>query len=119
MCQKAFGDYFAPLAGVALRDFSWVKGRPGIFKSSEAVERGFCASCGTPLFFRYIDRDRISVSLGSLDDPQRIVPQRQYGIESRLSFWATLAALPGSRTEDEVPAEARERLASRQHPDHP
>ena len=119
MCQKAFGSYFAPLAGVALGDFAWVKGRPGIFRSSQAVERGFCEACGTPLFFRYIDRDRISISLGSLDDPRLVAPARQYGVESRLPFLASLTALPGSRTEDEIPAEARARLKSRQHPDHP
>jgi hypothetical protein len=118
MCQKAFGNYFAPLAGVARGDFAWVKGRPGIFRSSQAVERGFCAACGTPLSFRYLDRDRISISLGSLDDPRAIAPARQYGIEGRLPFLAELSGLPGSRTEDEVPAEARERLKSRQHPDH-
>ena len=60
MCQKAFGGYFAPLAGVPLGDFAWIKGTPGVFQSSEAVERGFCRDCGTPLFFRYVDKDRIS-----------------------------------------------------------
>ena len=119
MCQKAFGSYFAPLAGVPLGDFAWVKGEPGVFKSSEAVERGFCRDCGTPLFFRYPDRDRISLSLGSLDDPSRVVPARQFGIESRLPFVATLASLPGTRTEDDVPAAEMARLKSRQHPDHP
>ena len=119
MCQKAFGSYFAPLAGVPLGDFAWVKGAPGIFKSSELVERGFCRDCGTPLFFRYIDKDRISVSLGSLDDPSRVAPTRQYGIEGRLPFVATLAALPGTRTEDEVPPDRMARYKSRQHPDRP
>jgi len=119
MCQKAFGGYFAPLAGVPLGDFAWVKGTPGIFKSSVVVERGFCRDCGTPLFFRYLDKDRISVSLGSLDDPARVVPARQYGIESRLPFLASLTALPGSRTEDEVPPDRMARYKSRQHPDRP
>jgi len=94
---------------------SWVSRRR---RSSQAGERGFCAACGTPLSFRYLDRDRISISLGSLDDPRAIAPARQYGIEGRLPFLAELSGLPGSRTEDEVPAEARERLKSRQHPDH-
>ena len=67
-----------------------------MFNSSEAVERGFCRDCGTPLFFRYIDRDRISLSLGSLDDPAHVVPARQFGIESRLAFLATLTSLPGN-----------------------
>ena len=117
MCQKATGGYFGAFAGVPLCDFAWIKGTPGVFKSSEAVERGFCRDCGTPLFFRYVDKDRISVSLGSLDDPARVVPAKQYGVESRLGFVVNLAALPGTRTEDEVPAERLARYKSRQHPD--
>ena len=73
-----------------------------MFKASAAVERGFCRDCGTPLFFRYVDRDRISVSLGSLDEPARVVPANQFGVESRLAFVATLTGLPGTRTEDDV-----------------
>jgi hypothetical protein len=117
MCQKAFGNYFAPLAGLPLGDFAWTFGTPGVFKSSEAAERGFCRDCGTPLFFRYVDRDRISLSLGSLDDPTRVVPAKQFGIESRVTFLATLTGLPGTRTEDDVPPADMVRLMSRQHPD--
>src|SRR5690606_35636756 len=64
MCQKAFGSYFAPLAGVALADFAWTRGRPRVFNSSSVVERGFCGDCGTPLSFRYTDGERIAISLG-------------------------------------------------------
>jgi hypothetical protein len=119
MCQKAFGNYFAPLAGVPLNDLAWTRGTPGIFKSSEAVERGFCRDCGTPLFFRYVGRNRISVSLGSLDEPARVAPAKQVGIESRLPFIATLGDLPGTPSEDAVPPEMRARVGSQQHPDHP
>lgn len=119
MCQKAFGNYFAPFAGVELGDFAWVRGEPGVFRSSEAVERGFCRDCGTPLFYRYLGGNRISVSLGSLDDPSRVVPARQLGIEARLPFVASLAELPGTRTEDDVPPEVLARFKSRQHPDRP
>ena len=117
MCQKASGGYFGAFAGVPLADFAWEKGTPGVFKSSELAERGFCQDCGTPLSFRYVDKDRISVSLGSLDEPARVAPARQYGVESRLDFLATLTTLPGSRTEDEVPPERMAQLQSRQHPD--
>ena len=48
MCQ--FGGYFAPLAGVKLAEFAWVKGPRGVFKASQAAECGFCRDCGTPLF---------------------------------------------------------------------
>src|SRR5215210_7150175 len=63
MCQKAFGSYFAPFAGVPPKDLEWVRGMLASYRSSEMVERGFCRDCGTPLTFRYLDRDRISVSL--------------------------------------------------------
>jgi hypothetical protein len=117
MCQKAVGNYFASFAGVPSGDFAWVKGAPGVFKSSELAERGFCRDCGTPLSFRYVDKDRISVSLGSLDDPARVVPAKQYGLESRLPFVAAIAGLPGTRTEDDVPPDRLAHYRSRQHPD--
>jgi hypothetical protein len=117
MCQKAFGNYFAPLAGVPPQDIAWTRGAPTAFRSSELVERGFCRDCGTPLTFRYLDRDRISVSLGSLDDPARVKPMKQYGIEGRVAWVADILDLPGERTEDAVPPDRMARLASRQHPD--
>jgi len=117
MCQKAFGNYFAALAGVPLADFAWTRGEPGVFRSSELVERGFCRDCGTPLFFRYVVKDRISVSIGSLDEPARVKPVNQHGIESRLPAFFDLAGLPGEMTEAGTPAEWLPRLASRQHPD--
>ena len=117
MCQKAFGNYFAPLTGVRPRDFAWTQGAPGIFKSSELVERGFCRDCGTPLFFRYTTTERISVSIGSLDEPGRVTPVKQHGIESRLPAFFALAGLPGETTGESTPAEWLPKLASRQHPD--
>jgi hypothetical protein len=98
MCQKAFGSYVAPLTGVRLKDLAWTRGQPGIFKSSELVERGFCRDCGTPLSYRVVEKDRISVSIGSLDEPARIAVEKQYGIESRLPAFAR--ASRAARRED-------------------
>ena len=66
MCQKAFGSYFAPLGGVPTVAFTVTRGSLAVFKSSDQAERGFCRDCGTPLTFRYVERPRISVSLGSV-----------------------------------------------------
>ena len=118
MCQKAVGNYFAAFAGVKWDDFGWTRGEPGVFKSSDLVERGFCRDCGTPLFFRYVDRDRIALTVGSLDQPAIAVMEEQFGTESRLPAFETLHTLPGETTEDGTPPERLERLRSRQHPDH-
>jgi hypothetical protein len=118
MCQKAFGSYFAPLAGVALADFAWTRGEPGIFKSSAAVERGFCRDCGTPLSFRYVATDAIDVSLGSLDEPARVPPAIAFGLESKVPFFAGLDALPARTTADSIEPGQEAGVASLQHPDH-
>ncbi len=118
MCQKAFGNYFSALTGVPREDLVWTKGELGVFRSSEAVERGFCRDCGTPLTYSYLEHDRISVSIGSLDHPDRIKPEIQYGVESRLPAFETLHTLPGIVTEDDNPPEELAKMKSRQHPDH-
>jgi len=121
MCQKAFGSYFAPLAGVKLADFEVTRGSIAYFRSSDEVERGFCRDCGTPLIFHYIGNDkRISFALGSLDQPAAIQPRDQYGIEGRMPWFASLPSLPGDKTTEEEGGDLAARIAatSHQHPDH-
>jgi hypothetical protein len=120
MCQKAFGSYFAPLAGVLTENFELTRGELAIFKSSDQSERGFCRNCGTPLTFHYVTSEHTAISLGSLDEPERIAPEKQYGVEARLSWFATLPGLPGEKTtEQEEPDLAAKIAASNhQHPDH-
>jgi hypothetical protein len=118
MCQKAVGNFFAALTGVRRADHAWTRGQPGTFNSSELVERGFCRDCGSPLSFRYVDRDRISVTIGSLDRPGKVAVEDQYGVESRLPAFETLHLLPSEITEEGTPPERMAKLVSRQHPDH-
>ncbi len=120
MCQKAFGSFFAPLAAVPVEKFELTRGTLATFRSSEPVERGFCRDCGTPLTFRTLAKGRINVALGSLDEPAKARPGRQYGLEGRMPWFAELAALPGETTTEEDMGEAATRIAAsnHQHPDH-
>ena len=118
MCQKAFGSYFAPLAGVSREAFEVTRGSIATFRSSDFAERGFCAACGTPLTFRYLSSKRIAISLGSLDQPEKIKPAMQLGIEARVSWFAELPALPGETTEADDPRAGEILRSSHQHPDH-
>jgi hypothetical protein len=117
MCQKASGQPFMALTGGKLEDLRWTRGAPAIFHSSESGERGFCSACGTPLTYRMHGSGRISVTMASLDDPERMRPTRQYGVESKLSWTDGIAALPGERTEDWMRKEGVAVIVSRQHPD--
>jgi hypothetical protein len=41
----------------------------GWYRSSPEAERGFCRRCGSKLFWRQIDSDRLDVTMGSLHQP--------------------------------------------------
>jgi hypothetical protein len=118
MCQKAAGNLFGAFAGVKRADFAWTRGRPEHFNSSEVIARDFCGDCGTPLTFRQLDRDRTSIAIGSLDHPEEVPITKQFGIESRIPGFETLASLPAQKTSDWVEPARAPKLASRQHPDH-
>ena len=60
---------------------------------------------------------RRRLSIGSLDHPEAVTPATQYGLEGKLPAFETLHTLPGTRTEDDIPAVRMEKLRSRQHPD--
>ncbi len=120
MCQKAFGGPFAALANVRHADFAVTRGRIARFRSSQTVQRGFCADCGTPLTCEDDDSDHLSVAICSFDDPGTLAPERQIGTESRMPWFATLDGLPAATSEqagnpDEI---AAIRATSHQHPDH-
>ena len=119
MCQKAFGSYFAPLGGVRVEHITWSRGRPSLFRSSTAAVRGFCSACGTPLTFQYdSEPHEVSIALGTLDDPADVPPLHQYGMESRMPWFAGLALLPSETTEGSTPDDLMKSIHGRQHPDH-
>jgi hypothetical protein len=121
MCQKAVGGPFKPWANVRRENFAWTRGQPATFRSSSAAERGFCAGCGTSLYFAYVKRpDSISMTVGSLDTPGAVQLTQVDGIESRLANFdpAVLAALNARTTAEGSPPEDLTHIVNYQHPDH-
>lgn len=118
MCQKAAGAPFASFAEIERADFAWTRGQPSTFRSSSLAERDFCAACGTPLSFRRIDGPKIEIMTGAFDRPDRMVPTRQYGTESRLGWVVSIANLPSQTTLQNYGPEQLGSIVSHQHPDH-
>ena len=110
MCQRATGSYFAPLANVELENFTITRGELAIYASSPVAERGFCAKCGSPLTFSYTELEDISVTIGSLDEPDSAEPSKQYGTESTSAHWHKLTALPGQTVDELMPPEWAEKI---------
>jgi hypothetical protein len=114
MCQKATGGFFGPY--VDAHGFSWTRGRPKHFQSSEHVRRGFCEACGTPLSFE--SKGQVGVSIGALDNPEAAAPNTQHVWPAKLSYVDRLGELPPWRdAKGQDPAQAFAGVTSRQAAD--
>lgn len=121
MCQKAMGNFFAPLMGVRHEHLTWTRGKPSEFMSSDEAARGFCEKCGTPLYYRGIGSEHVNISMGAFDEPHLIPILYHVGLEGRhpdFESW-TAGELVGT-TEETDDAEGLEKIRStnHQHPDH-
>ena len=117
MCQKAGGGPFMAFGGVKLSEFVVTRGAIATFSSSDIAERGFCAECGTPLTYRGLKGDRVSVTLGSLDDPSAVEPRIQLGVESRVGWLDRSLSRPEIRTELWLAKKKIAAVHNHQHPD--
>jgi hypothetical protein len=118
MCQKASGGPIMAFGGVRLSEFVVTSGEITTFASSDIAERGFCARCGTPLTYRGVGVDRVSVTLGSLDDPGAVEPAMQLGVESRVGWLVRSLSLPEIRIEQWLAKKKIATVRNHQHPDH-
>lgn len=94
MCRKANA---APAVAWAMFHDSQVNftGTPSTYASSEEGQRGFCASCGTQIFFiaSYIP-GLIDLTIGSMDNPGSITPEFHFWYSKHLDWVEFADALP-------------------------
>ncbi|MEM5491746.1 GFA family protein [Hoeflea sp. AS16] len=115
MCQKAFGNYFAPL--VEVEGFEWTRGARAVFASSNLSNRGFCRDCGSPLTLE--TDDVFEVAVGSLDDPSVVYIAYHANIADRHEVIMRLDAIPDASPDREAENNQwNARIVSHQHPDH-
>lgn len=97
MCQRATGNAFAPLMEIDDDRITW-EGYAKTFRSSNIAERGFCDTCGTPLFYRGIGRDTTEFMVGTIDTEIAFTPIANHGTESRLAWVFGLAGVTEKET---------------------
>ncbi len=116
MCQKAFGSFFGPF--VTAHEMEWTRGAPKRFRSSDKVQRGFCAECGTPLTYEVDGGNAVELAIGAFDAPERVAPVLQVNLTDKLSYFDHLAELPALTEYDADWVEFLKTLVNHQHPDH-
>jgi hypothetical protein len=98
-CKKASGGESAVFFAVPEDDFSLLSGSPRkhhyIADSGKGLDRNFCPDCGARLFTSNLESfpGLVFVTLGSLDQPERITPKLEMFTRRRLK-WVTPLDLP-------------------------
>jgi len=104
ICQRSSGAPVLAWASFRSEGFSYTKGSPAIYRSSEQASREFCSVCGTQIVFREDGKSRADVNVASLDRPQQLMPRYHIWTESRIDWFETADELP--RYPDGGPDEA-------------
>lgn len=100
MCRRATGGVSIAFVNIARADVAWTGAAPAFYRSSPIAQRPFCADCGTPLGFQFLDGDRMDLTVGSFDDPAFFRPTSNFSIETMLPAWSDTAHLPGRRLDE-------------------
>jgi len=86
-CRKSGGSVVAVLAGFRRDGFEIVNGNPTYFGTTPAVQRSFCNTCGTPLFYENQNFfENIYIHIGSFDQPEKLPPDRHTWVSDRISW---------------------------------
>lgn len=87
MCRRSSGAPFVTWATVPRQSFAFTSGAPCALDSSAHARRSFCGACGTALTFQRTDqRGWIDVTVGSLDEPDALMPARHIWTSSQLGW---------------------------------
>jgi hypothetical protein len=107
-CQRRLGTAFAELAYFPADCLAFLQGALVEYehRSDETgrwLRHRFCPRCGTTVMITVQISQRIGVHLGTLDDPERLPPQRHIFSRSKRA-WVRIP--PGSQTFERLPTSA-------------
>jgi hypothetical protein len=94
MCQLALGAPLPAWVNFPQDGFAWTAREPAWYRSSPALRRGFCPTCGTSLCTLHDDDVEICMTLASLDDPAQIAPILHMWTSSQVAWLETRDELP-------------------------
>jgi hypothetical protein len=110
MCRRHSGAPALAFVHFPVSAFSWIRGEPRVYPSSEFARRGFCADCGSTLFMQEdVLADRMLIAVGSLDEPERARIDDHVWTKDQLSWFRIDDALPRfDSNSSQVPTKALE-----------
>jgi hypothetical protein len=93
-CRKQAGHRYA-IVGTKAGDVE-IDGADNItwFRSSANAERGFCAACGSHLFWRSLSDDEMAILAASIDEPTGLRVTSHIFVESKGDYYDINDGLP-------------------------
>jgi hypothetical protein len=64
------------------------------YESSDTAERGFCAKCGSNLFWKQRGRDAVSITAGTLDPPTGLALQEHIFVADKSDYYTIDGNVP-------------------------
>jgi hypothetical protein len=93
-CRRTSG-HFAAMTNARIDDIAITSPQSlRWFRSSETAERGFCAICGSNLFWRPIGSDTMSITAGSLDTPTGLAIEKHIFAGAKSDYYRIEDGLP-------------------------
>lgn len=92
-CQRAAGAVSVAFTTVKASALTWTQA-PDVYASSAHAHRGFCAGCGTSLFWRENDGDEVDLHVAAFDEPGFFRCTHHSGAEDILRHWLDTSGLP-------------------------
>lgn len=93
-CRKTSG-HFAAMTSTRIADIAITSSQSlRWFRSSATAERGFCAICGSNLFWRPIGSDTMSIAAGSLDTPTGLAIEKHIFAGAKSDYYRIEDGLP-------------------------
>ena len=94
MCRKTSGHYWASTD--ILREDVTISGEDRIswYRSSGKVRRGFCATCGSSLFWDVDGRARLAIAMGAFDQPTGTHLDKHIFVASKGDYYDIADGLP-------------------------
>lgn len=93
-CRKTSGHFWAstdvPKSAVTIHGEDNIRW----FQSSEKVRRGFCATCGSALFWDPIHHGRIAIAMGAFDAPTGTMLGKHIFTADKGDYYAIADGLP-------------------------
>lgn len=95
MCRRHSGAPALAFVHFPREAFHWLGREPQRYRSSAFAERGFCSVCGSTIsMHEEAIADRVQVTVGSLDEPDRVKIDDHVWVSEQIEWFEIVDALP-------------------------